>query len=209
MLDINASELQDIRNLSPELLPHLYSAIIPEDRRPVSDTFWTEYNITERAIGYRACLLLWALTATSKVPREFQLHATIAILSNKDLLLDVGTNAGKTMCMILPCLVSPDTLAVVFSPLKRLQAVQVLTFEEFGIRAIAINEDTPNDPKLWKVCLILGTSRICVPICHPLRIYRTGPTKCSSSNLNSSVRQMAIKLASLASSMKTESSRSL
>ena len=42
---------------------------------------------------------------------------------NKDLL---GINAGKTLCNVLPCLVffSPDILAVVFSPLKCLQALQ-------------------------------------------------------------------------------------
>jgi len=37
------------------------------------------------------------------------------------------------------------------SPLKRLQAVQVLEFERYGIKTVAINQDTPNDPELWKV----------------------------------------------------------
>jgi hypothetical protein len=52
-------ELQDIRNLSPDVLPHLYSTMIPEDRRSVSDAFWEEFNEKDKAIGYRACLLLW------------------------------------------------------------------------------------------------------------------------------------------------------
>jgi len=72
-------------------------------------------------------------------------------MSGKDSLIDVGTGYGKTLCMIIPCLLDPQSLAVIFSPLKRLQAVQVLEFERYGIKTLAINEDTPNDPDLWKV----------------------------------------------------------
>ncbi len=54
--------------------------------------------------------------------------------------------------MILPSLLdSPGTISIVISPLKRLQIVQVLKFERYGLRTVAINEDTPNDPELWKV----------------------------------------------------------
>jgi hypothetical protein len=165
-------ELQDIRNLSPDVLPHVYLAMIPEDRRSVSEAFWEEYNETERAIGYRACLLLWVQSKSTKVPREFQIRGTIATLTSKDSLLDIGTNAGKTLCIVLPCLVSPNTLAVVLSPLKRLQSVQVLIFEEYGIKAIAINEDTPNDSNLWKVCSLLALCQSItslVPIGHTER----------------------------------------
>ena len=70
----------------------------------------------------------------------------------KNTLVDVGTGAGKTLCMVLPCMLAPDTMAIIFSPLKQLQAVQVLVFSQYQIKAIAINEDTPNDPHLWKVC---------------------------------------------------------
>ncbi|KAF9045231.1 P-loop containing nucleoside triphosphate hydrolase protein [Panaeolus papilionaceus] len=90
------------------------------------------------------------MTGCTKVPRKFQIQATIAALSGQDALLDVGTNAGKTLSMILPCLVSPGTMAIVISPLKRLQAVQVLTYEEYKLKAVAINEDTLNDKDLWK-----------------------------------------------------------
>jgi superfamily II DNA helicase RecQ len=74
------------------------------------------------------------------------------MMSGLDSLIDVGTGAGKTLCMVLPCMISPETMAIVVSPLKRLQAVQVLAFSRYHIKAIAINEDTPNDPDLWKVC---------------------------------------------------------
>jgi RAD3-like DEAD/DEAH box helicase len=72
-------------------------------------------------------------------------------MSGRDSLIDVGTGYGKTLCMIIPCLLDPESLAVIFSPLKRLQAVQVLEFEHYGIKTLAINEDTPNVPDLWKV----------------------------------------------------------
>ena len=84
-------------------------------------------------------------------------------MSGQDLLIDVGTGAGKTLCMVLPCMLAPNTMAIVLSPLKQLQAVQVLVFARYQIKAIAINEDTLNDPELWKVCtlqlvvLYLGT----------------------------------------------------
>ena len=72
-------------------------------------------------------------------------------MSGQDSLTDVGTGNGKTLCMIIPCLLSPKTISVVISPLKRLQAVQVLEFERYHVKTMAINEDTPNDPELWKV----------------------------------------------------------
>ncbi|KAH9053208.1 hypothetical protein EDB87DRAFT_282071 [Lactarius vividus] len=86
------------------------------------------------------------------LPREFQLTATIATISGQDSPIDVGTGAGKTLCMILPCLLTPEHMAIIASPLKWLQAVQVLTFSRYQIKAIAINEDTPSNPDLWQVC---------------------------------------------------------
>ena len=108
-------------------------------------------NDSERDIGLRACLLVWTVTYSKLVPREFQLEATIGIMSGRHSLIDVGTGYGKTLCMIIPCLPNPESLSVIFSPLKGLQAVQVLEFECFGIKTLAINEDTPNDPEIWKV----------------------------------------------------------
>ena len=72
-------------------------------------------------------------------------------MSGRDSLIDVGTGYGKTLCMIIFCLLNPESLFVIFSPLERLQAVQVLEFECYGIKTLVINEDTPNDPDLWKV----------------------------------------------------------
>ena len=77
-------------------------------------------------------------------------------------MIDVGKGYGKTLCMIIPYLLDPESLAVIFSPLKQLQVVQVLEFEHYGIKTLAINEDTPNDPDLWKV----RPSRFCQTLCY-------------------------------------------
>ncbi|KAF9555906.1 hypothetical protein CPC08DRAFT_642232, partial [Agrocybe pediades] len=109
--------IQNICSLPSELISTLYDVAIPVDRR-LPATFWEQYTTNERLIGYRACLLLWTVTNHRLIPREFQLEATIATLSGKDTLIDVGTGYGKTLCMILPCLLEPHKTAMVFSPLK-------------------------------------------------------------------------------------------
>ncbi|KAH9052203.1 hypothetical protein EDB87DRAFT_1726612, partial [Lactarius vividus] len=85
------------------------------------------------------------------LPREFQLTATIATISGQDSCIDVSTGAGKTL-YDPPCLLTPEHMAIIASPLKWLQAVQVLTFSQYQIKAIAINEDTPSNPDIWQVC---------------------------------------------------------
>ena len=132
------------------LLQPAFNVLIPADCGPAA-AFWVPYNNKERNIRIRACLLVWTVTNFKLVPREFQLEATIAIMTGKDSLVDVGTGYGKTLCMIIPCLLDPENLSVIFYPLKRPQAVQVIEFEKYGIKTLAINEDTPNDPNLWKV----------------------------------------------------------
>ena len=52
LFSMDALELQDIRDLSPDVLPHVYSTTIPEDRCSVSGAFWDEYSEKQRAIGY-------------------------------------------------------------------------------------------------------------------------------------------------------------
>ena len=114
-------------------------------------TFWSGYNEKQVKYGLQSCLMLWISSFSRLVPREFQLRAIISTMSGQDSLTDVGTGNGKTLCMIIPCILSPKTISVVISPLKRLQAVQVLEFERYHVKTMAINEDTPNDPELWKV----------------------------------------------------------
>ena len=142
----------------------------PEERRlPIS--FWMQYSEEQRIIDLRASLLLWLHSGCQDLLREFQLVSTMAIMSGQDSLIDIGTGAGKMLCMILPCLTNPNSMAVVISPLERLQAVQVLVFAWYQIKTIAINEDTPNDPELWKVC-ILGLFFLVLGNTLRLRIFK-------------------------------------
>ena len=141
--------LTDIRNSSLDTL----KLSIPAELAPPA-SIWKSYTDEKLAIGLRACLALWEVSGKKMVPKEFQVTTTIALMSGQDSLVDVGTGYGKTLCMILPSLLdSPGTISIVISPLKRLQVVQVLEFERYGLKTVAINEDTPNDPELWKVWL--------------------------------------------------------
>jgi ATP-dependent helicase YprA (DUF1998 family) len=148
--DLN-SALQNIKTLPMDMLKLTYQKTIPRHLAPPS-SFWDSYTGEKVAIGIRACLAIWAASGQKIVPLEFQIKATIALISGQDTLIDVGTGYGKTLCMIISCLLdTPGKISIVISPLKRLQTVQVLEFERYGIKTVAINEDTPNDPQLWKV----------------------------------------------------------
>ncbi len=143
-------KLERLRNLPKERVQAEFELTIPPELAP-SALFWAPYTQDQKITGYRACLLLWEVSSGRLVPREFQLQSTIALTSGKDCLVDVGTGYGKTICMILPCLLFPKTISMVVSPLKRLQALQVREFERYYIKTVAINEDTPSDLDLWQV----------------------------------------------------------
>jgi len=126
-------ETQDsLQNLDFLSDSEILLAYIPGDRAP-SAGFWDSYNTKQITIGRLACLHLWKASGSRLVPHEFQLKATIATMSGQHSLIDVGTGKGKTLCMVLPSLLSPYTISIVVSPLKRLQAVQVLDFKHYGI----------------------------------------------------------------------------
>ena len=149
------AELLRQPNPSVVELKNLYQTSIPA-HLALPAAFWDSYKNSEEklAIGLRACLTMWSASGKMIVPMEFQLQAVISVMSGQDALIDVATGYGKTLCMIIPCLLdAPGMVSIIISPLKRLQVVQVLEFERYGIRTVAINEDTPNDPELWKVRL--------------------------------------------------------
>jgi hypothetical protein len=149
--ELSLPTLTRIRSFSLDMLKFTYQESIPSEMA-LPTSFWKSYDDDKLAIGLRACLAIWVTSGKRIVPNEFQLTATISLISGQDTLVDVGTGYGKTLCMIIPCLLdSPGLISIVISPLKRLQAVQVLEFERYGIDTVAINEDTPNDPELWKV----------------------------------------------------------
>jgi ATP-dependent helicase YprA (DUF1998 family) len=131
--------LENIHSLSDELLRKQYEAQIPSNLAPPA-TFWSSYNEKQVNYGLQSPLLLWIVSFSKLVPREFQLRAIISTMSDQDSLIDVGTGNGKTLCMIILCLLSPKTISVVISPLKQLQleAVQVLESERYHVKTMTI-----------------------------------------------------------------------
>jgi ATP-dependent helicase YprA (DUF1998 family) len=93
------SELVKIRNASLDVLKLAYEESISSELAPLS-SFWESYTDEKITIGLCACLAIWAASGKKIVPNEFQLKATIALMSGQDALIDVGTGSGKTLCMI-------------------------------------------------------------------------------------------------------------
>ena len=132
-----------------ELLKITFDLVIPTDRAPPA-TFWVPYNDDERNTGLRVCLLVWLQLILS----------WFLGISNWRLQLQSCLGGTRDWCWYelwedalhdnFLSTESRKSLRNIFS-LERLQAVQVLEFECYGIKTLVINEDTPNDPDLWKV----------------------------------------------------------
>ena len=58
-------------------------------------------------------------------PFRWQLEAAAAILSGRDVVLDVGTGSGKTLCFSLPLLLNEKDISITVSPLTALMIDQV------------------------------------------------------------------------------------
>jgi len=95
------------------------------------------------------------------VPREMQLRSILADQRGRDSLISAGTGSGKTLPIALCTLLDDPAkkkVTIVVSPLKRLQKSQANEFTtRFGIRAVAINEDTPRDSTWWSVSRLFMT----------------------------------------------------
>ncbi|KLO06626.1 P-loop containing nucleoside triphosphate hydrolase protein [Schizopora paradoxa] len=72
-------------------------------------------------------------------PFTWQIDATVAILQGKDVILDVGTGCGKTMCFSMPLLDSPTDMCIVVSPLTSLMLDQV---KSAALPSVAVCERT-------------------------------------------------------------------
>ncbi|KAN0138178.1 hypothetical protein V8E53_004067, partial [Lactarius tabidus] len=80
-----------------------YSRVIPSEHQ-LESHFWIEYTEEQWFIGLHTSLLLWLHSGFKNLPWEFQLIATMATMTGEDSLVDIGTGAGKTLCMVLPCM---------------------------------------------------------------------------------------------------------
>ncbi|KAJ7064173.1 hypothetical protein C8F01DRAFT_39962 [Mycena amicta] len=62
-----------------------------------------------------------------KTPFQWQLDAAVAILCGENLILDVGTGCGKSLCFVLPLLLDESDIAISVMPLTVLMLDQVCT----------------------------------------------------------------------------------
>ncbi|KAJ7807485.1 hypothetical protein B0H14DRAFT_3152456, partial [Mycena olivaceomarginata] len=59
-----------------------------------------------------------AVEILSAKPFQFQLEAAAAILRGEDLIIDVGTGAGKTLCFTLPLLLNTEDISMIAASSK-------------------------------------------------------------------------------------------
>lgn len=95
----------------------------------LSDQLLGEYleslNHEDKLEAIRACMIVWVVTEGRVIPHAFQLKASLAMLHQQDSVIIAGTGSGKTLCLFIPLLLSPKSISVTISPLKRLQLTQV------------------------------------------------------------------------------------
>ncbi|KAF8221223.1 hypothetical protein L208DRAFT_1329412, partial [Tricholoma matsutake] len=118
----------------------------------------TEYlsslNDKDLTTAYRACLLAWNVTGGTQVPREMQLHVTLATYNGSDSLINAGTGSGKTLPIALNLLLDnplDNCISLTISPLKQLQVTQENDFNtKYQIHTVSINNDMPRNDAYWK-----------------------------------------------------------
>lgn len=69
-----------------------------------------------------------AYEVLGKRPFRWQLEAAMGVLCGQDVILDIGTGSGKTLCFSLPLLLNEKDLALTISPLTALMIDQVSGF---------------------------------------------------------------------------------
>ncbi|PPQ87252.1 hypothetical protein CVT25_004102 [Psilocybe cyanescens] len=80
-----------------------------------------------------------ALEVLGKRPFQWQLDAARAILCGHDLILDVGTGCGKSLCFSLPLLLSETDISITVSPLSALMIDQASSSR---IPTVAVCQET-------------------------------------------------------------------
>ncbi|KIK31919.1 hypothetical protein CY34DRAFT_19446 [Suillus luteus UH-Slu-Lm8-n1] len=77
----------------------------------------------------------------TKHPKLFQLKALVSLLAGRNVILRAATGSGKTLHGFTIASLQQDGYHGYTSEVKE--------FEEYGIRSIAINHDTPHDKTIW------------------------------------------------------------
>ena len=124
-----------------ELARYLCWEIFTEDEHEELLRWIDSLDLDQHLDALRACLLVFSVSDGQVVPRQFQLEAGLAAYQGKNTIVNAGTGSGKTLSMAIPLLMDPDAVAVIISPLKRLQSTQARELERFLIKPLAINQD--------------------------------------------------------------------
>jgi ATP-dependent helicase YprA (DUF1998 family) len=115
--------LQDIRNSSLCDLESLAAECLPSEALP--NNYLNSLDAVHKTVALRACLIVHIVSKYSIIPRQYQLEASNGLEDRRDVLVNAGTGSGKTLCLIIPNLLHPNTSSMTISPLKRLQTLQV------------------------------------------------------------------------------------
>jgi ATP-dependent helicase YprA (DUF1998 family) len=109
--------IQCIREATLEQLQNVAGNLIPVELMP-SATFIDALSAHEKteALRVKACLIIFVLSRSSKVPRQFQLIASLATLAGRDSMITSATGSGKTLCILIPMLLRPDKIFILISP---------------------------------------------------------------------------------------------
>jgi len=73
-------------------------------------------------------------------PYVFQLEIAAAVLRGEDVILDVGTGSGKSLCFALPFLLHDTDITMVVSPLNALMIDQVSLLAVSQVKKHKTNE---------------------------------------------------------------------
>ena|SRR5215471_7985313 len=91
-----ADDLENIRKLTGDNIVSKFEGISSSHQLPGPD-FLTKLSISQQETVYRCCLLLYTVTNGKKVPRKFQLEASLTVLTGQDSLIHSATGSGKTV----------------------------------------------------------------------------------------------------------------
>ena len=83
------------------------------------------HQTRENTDALQACLMVALIIHFTIIPRPFQLQASLSILNRQDSIITAGTGSGKTLCLLIPISLRPNSISITISPLKQLQVTQV------------------------------------------------------------------------------------
>nr|GAT52719.1 predicted protein [Mycena chlorophos] len=117
MSKLIARPISALRQGAPTMPPE--NAAPPPEDRPKAKIY-TRDTVDVSELKRRAVEVLGV------VPFQWQLDAAVAILCGEDLILDVGTGSGKSLCFVLALLFCPTDVALTVMPLTALMLDQVI-----------------------------------------------------------------------------------